>query len=84
MARGMHRHRSIRRQRLAAHKIETRARKAPAKVKARGRRDVRIIAKIKATPAGIPYAPEVLSWLAVHLDKPATKITPAEIAAVIA
>lgn len=84
MARGMHRHRSIRRENLAAHKIETRKRKAPAKSKARDRRDVRIMAKIKATPAGTAYAPDVQSWLAARLDKPATKITADDIKAIFA
>lgn len=79
MARGMHRHRSIRRANLAAHKIATRKRKAPAKASARVRREVRILAKIKATPAGTAYAPEVQSWLAVRLDKQASKITSADI-----
>jgi hypothetical protein len=83
MARGMHRHRSIRRENLAAHKIETRARKAPAKIAARHRRDARIIAKIKATPAGLAYAPEVQSWLAAQLGKAATKITAAEVTALV-
>ena len=84
MARGMHRHRSIRRENLAAHKIATRKRKAPGKVKARDRRDARIVAKIKATPAGLAYAPEVQSWIALQLGKPAAKATAADIAAVTA
>lgn len=84
MSRGMHRHRSIRRANLAAHKIATKARKAPSKASARVRREARVIAKIKATPAGTAYAPEVQSWLAVRLEKAASKITPADIKSVLA
>lgn len=83
MARGMHRHRSIRRENLAAHKIATKARKAPAKAKARELRAVRIIAKIKATKAGLAYAPEVQTWIAGELGKPVSKATPAEIKALL-
>lgn len=84
MSRGMHRHRSIRRANLAAHKIATKARKAPAKASARVRREARVIAKIKATPAGIAYSPEVQTWLSVRLDKPASKITAADVKSVLA
>lgn len=84
MSRGMHRHRSIRRANLAAHKIATKARKAPAKASARVRREARVIAKIKATPAGTAYSAEVQSWLAVRLEKAASKITPADIKSVLA
>lgn len=84
MSRGMHRHRSIRRANLAAHKIATRARKAPAKAAARVRREARVIAKIKSTPAGVAYSPEVQSWLAVRLDKAASKITAADIKTILA
>lgn len=83
MARGMHRHRSIRRENLAAHKIATKARKAPAKAKARDRRDARMIAKIKSATAGIALAPEVQSWIADRLGKPAAKVNAAELAALV-
>jgi hypothetical protein len=84
MARGMHRHRSIRLNNLRTHKIELRAAKAPAKAKARVRRDARVIAKIKATKAGTGYSAEVQSWLAAKLDKPFSKITAEEIKTAIA
>jgi hypothetical protein len=84
MARGMHRHRSIRRANLAATKAATRKAKAPGKAKARVRRDARVIAKIKATKAGTGYSAEVQSWLATKLEKPFSKITADEIKTVIA
>ncbi|MBA2481458.1 MAG: hypothetical protein H0V44_12410 [Planctomycetes bacterium] len=84
MARGMHRHRRIRLDNLSATKIETRERKRPHKVKARTRRDARVIAKIKATKSGVGYAAEVQSWLSRRLDKPFSKITSEEIAQTIA
>lgn len=84
MARGMHRHRSIRRANLAKTKAATRKAKAPGKAKARVRRDARVIAKIKATKAGTGYSAEVQSWLAAKLDKPFGKITADEIKGAIA
>ena len=84
MARGMHRHRSIRRENLAVHKLETRARKAPAKVALRDRKDVRAAAAVKATPAGTAHAPWVQSWLSATVGKPYGKLNAAEIAAAAA
>ena len=84
MARGMHRHRRIRLDNLRDTKLATRAFKAPGKVKARTRRDAKVIAKIKATPAGVGYAAEVQSWLAALLEKPFTRISAEEISAAIA
>ena len=80
MARGMHRHRKIRLARLAEHKISTRHRKAPHKIKARTGRDARVIAKIKATVSANGYAPEVQSWLSLKAGKSFSRLTPAEIA----
>jgi hypothetical protein len=84
MARGMHRHRSIRRERLAEHKLETRARKAPAKVALRARRDIRAVAAVKATAAGTAHAPWVQSWLSATVGKPYGKLSAADIAAAVA
>jgi hypothetical protein len=84
MSRGMHRHRRIRLDNLRQTKLDTRAAKAPAKRKARVRKDVRVIAKIKATKAGTGYAAEVQSWLSARLGKPFSKITADEIAKAIA
>jgi hypothetical protein len=79
MARGMHRHRRIRLDNLRDTKIATRAHKKPGKIKARARRDVNVIAKIKATKPGTGYSGEIQSWLSRRLDKPFTKISADEI-----
>ena len=84
MARGMHRHRNIRLTNLRQTRLTTRAENAPAKTKARTRRDVNIIAKIKATAPGTGYSGEVQSWLSRQLDKPFARISAEEIAQVIA
>jgi hypothetical protein len=84
MARGMHRHRKIRLANLAATKIATRRAKAPGKLGARARRAARIVAKIKATPAGSGYSAEIQSWLSAMLKKPFSRISADEIAAVTA
>jgi hypothetical protein len=84
MSRGMHRHRHIRLTNLRKHRLATRAAKASSKVKARVRRDTRIVAKIKATKSGTGYSAEVQSWLSVKLEKPFSKITAAEIQQAIA
>jgi hypothetical protein len=84
MSRGMHRHRSIRRTNLAAHKIATRKAKAPGKTKAGARRDARALAVIKVTPAGTAHAPWVQSWLSRRIGCAYTRLTPEAIAAVLA
>lgn len=84
MARAMHCHRNIRLTNLRAHRKATRAAKAPGKLKARVRQAARIVAKIKATPAGSIHSPEVQSWLAATTGKAYTRLTQDEIAAAIA
>lgn len=84
MARGMHCHRNIRLTNLRAHRKATRAAGAPGKIKARVRRDARIIAKIKAAAAGQVHSPEVQSWLAARTGKAYTRLSAADIAAAIA
>lgn len=84
MARGMHRHRSIRLKNLRQTRLDTRKANAPGKAKAAVRRDARVIAKIKATKAGTGYSAEVQSWLSRKLDKPFTKITADQIKQAIA
>jgi len=79
----MHCHRNIRLTNLAKTKIETRERKRPGKLKARARRDVTIIAKIKAAKPEAGYSAEVKSWLSRQLDKPFAKITAEEIQSVL-
>jgi hypothetical protein len=53
------------------------------KQKERARRRKRIIEIIKAS-GQLPYTPVVMSWLSVELDKPATRITPADVEKVLA
>lgn len=84
MSRGMHRHRSIRLKNLRQTRIDTRKAKAPGKVKATVRRNARVIAKIKATKAGVGYSAEVQSWLSRKLDKPFGKISADDIKLAIA
>jgi hypothetical protein len=84
MSRGMHRHRSIRLKNLRQTRLDTRAAKAPGKVKATVRRNARVIAKIKATKPGVGYGAEVQSWLSRKLDKPFGKITAEDIKQAIA
>ncbi len=78
MARGMHVHRSIRRERLAAHKIKTRRRNAPAKRAAGERRDARML-KVIAGAASLDFNPAVKSWVARQLGKPFSKVTQADL-----
>ncbi len=83
MARGMHRHRSIRRENLAEHKLATRPRKAPANAALRVRKAPRAAAAVRATPAGTPHAPWLQSWLAATVGKPYSKLSAADIAAAV-
>jgi len=43
------------------------------KKKERVRRDVRMLAILKAFK--LPYAPAVMSWMSIQLDKPSARIT---------
>lgn len=56
---------------------ETRRVNAIRKTAERNRRDARMLAKIKA--GSLPYTPDVMSWISRTLDKPSSKITPADI-----
>jgi hypothetical protein len=80
----MHRHRQFRLDHLREHRHTTKVANHPAKAKAAVRRDARLIAKAKATPAGIIHAPEVQSWLSRVTGRPYTKLTATEIAAALA
>jgi hypothetical protein len=79
----MHRHRQFRLDNLRQHRIDTKAANRPAKKKAAERRDVRLAAKAKATPAGVQMAPEVQSWISRIAGRPYSKLSQAEIAAAI-
>jgi hypothetical protein len=48
------------------------------KQKERARRRTRILSIIKAS-GKLPYTPVVMSWLSAELDKPATRITQADV-----
>lgn len=47
------------------------------KKKERVRRDTRILAIVKG--GKLPYIPSVMSWLSTQLDKPASRITQADV-----
>jgi hypothetical protein len=47
------------------------------KMKERVRRESRMIGLLKA--GKLPYTPSILSWLSAHLDKPAGRITQADV-----
>jgi len=49
-----------------------------AKVKERERRDRHMLALVKK--GKLPYAPAVMSWLSVRLDKPSRRITADDVA----
>lgn len=57
--------------------IETKARNKRKKEPERVRRDARMVTQIKA--GSLPYTPDVMSWLSRKLDKPARKITDADV-----
>ncbi len=47
----------------------------------RGRRDTRMLAMLRSVSP--PYLPAVMSWLSRRLDKPARRITPQDIKALL-
>lgn len=55
----------------------TKARNQRRKLPERDRRDARMLARIQA--GSLPYTPAVMSWLSQKLDKPARKITEADV-----
>lgn len=74
-------HRTHRRHMEREDAKETKLRNRVFKTKERTRRDARMLATLKAGQGS--YAPTVLSWLSRKLDKPATKITPQDVAALL-
>ena len=62
--------------------IETKARNRLRKFPERDRRDARMIVRVKE--GSLPYTPDVMSWLSRKLDKPARKITTADIKTLLA
>lgn len=61
----------------ATQRAKARARNLPHKARERAARDRRMLAVIQGGP--LPYAPWVMSWLNVKLDKPTTAITQADV-----
>ena len=57
--------------------VNTKARNRIFKDRERARRDARMVKTIRV--GKLPYAPAVMSWLSRQLDKPSTKITPADV-----
>ena len=60
----------------------TRRQNSPIKTKERARREANMLTILKKSKH--PYTPAVMSWLSRKLDKPAGKITPKEIKALLA
>lgn len=73
--------RRIRREQRAVDMAESRRVNSKYKDKERVRRDERMLGLLKQ--AKKPYTPAILSWLSVQLDKPATRITDADIGNVL-
>jgi hypothetical protein len=74
--------RRIRREQIQVDQAESRRRNGIVKVKERARRDARMIQTIKK--GQLPFAPHVMSWLSVKLDKPSSRITQADVQKVLA
>ena len=70
-------HRSAIRRRDRTDAAATYIRNRVRKQHERSSRDTRMLEKIKG--GDLPYSPVVMSWLSRQLDKPSTKITPADI-----
>ena len=62
--------------------LHTKARNRIFKDRERARRDERMVDAVRA--GKLPYAPTVMSWLSRKLDKPSTKITSADVKALLA
>ncbi len=73
--------RRIRREQRRVDMAESRKRNGTRKEKERTRRDARMLELVKG--GKLPYTPPVLSWLSTRLDKPASRITQADVDAVV-
>lgn len=69
--------RRIRREQRQVDMAESRRFNSKLKDKERARRDIRMLGLIKQ--GKLPYIPSVMSWLSVRLDKPAGRITQADV-----
>ncbi len=73
--------RRIRRMQRQADMRTSRRKNGVLKKKENLRRNVRMIGILKQ--GKLPYLPSVMSWLSVQLDKPSTRITQAEVDALL-
>jgi hypothetical protein len=62
---------------------EQKAKNKHRKIKERRRREARMVETIKAR-GSLPYTPDVMSWLSLKLDKPATCLTESDVKSVLA
>ena len=58
-----------------------RKRNSPSNAREVARRDARMLAKVRS--GSLPYTSAVMSWLSRRLDKPATRILPADVKALL-
>ena len=75
----------IRHERLEMRKAKAtkiRRRNSPIKTRQRQRRETVMLARLRRSQP--PYTPAMLSWLSRKLDKPARRITPQDIKALLA
>ena len=73
--------RRIRREQRQVDMARSRRVNGMVKTKERARRDVRMLGLLKQ--GQLPYTPAVLSWLSTRLDKPAGRITQADVDQVV-
>jgi hypothetical protein len=73
--------RRIRREQRATDQAFSRRTNGMLKMKERIRRDKRMVELVKK--GTYPYTPTILSWLSSKLDKPSSKIAPADIEALL-
>ena len=74
--------RRIRREQRQHDMAESRRVNGMKKMKERARREARMREMIQK--GQFPYTPAVMSWLSARLDKPATRIQPADVEKVLA
>ncbi len=73
--------RRIRRMQRQADMRTSRRKNGALKLKENARRNVRMVGILKQ--GKLPYLPSVMSWLSVQLDKPSSRITQAEVDALL-
>lgn len=73
--------RRIRRQQRQDDMKTSRRKNGAEKSKERTRRDARMVALLKQ--GKVPYIPSIMSWLSVRLDKKSTRITQADVDALL-